>query len=1211
METERFQRLAKVFERALELPAHERREFLDRECADQTDFRAEVEGLLRSASSPDDPVVTAAGLDALFAEAGLRPRGDHVSIPAVIGGNSHHTPHGISSGAGPDQAMPVLTGQYRILRVIGEGGMGIVYEAEQSFPKRRVALKSIRPGMFSRRMLRRFQNEAHILGRLQHPGIGQIYEAGTSDPQHADDAFFVMEFVDGAPLTNYAAAKKLGTRARLELMIKVCEAVQHAHQRGVIHRDLKPANILVAENESVAQPKILDFGVARVTDGISPHTGPDSMATSAGQLIGTLAYMSPEQISSESGEADTRADIYALGVTLYQLLTGRLPHDLADKSIPNAAQIVRESEPARVGSLERSFRGDLETIVAKAMEKDRTRRYQSASELGEDLRRFLRGEAVAAKRDSASYVLRKQIKKHRGAFAIGGFVLCCVVAFAVVAGVQSRRNRQLADQLADQLSIANCEHGRLLVRAGSPYMAERTLWTEHFKRPDLPETLWALKEYYSRQPVLASTGGVGIQTREAILTPDDGSGPDSRVLIRAGQGGELQGWSSDLRRCFWRTAGDGSEAYAAAAAPDGSYVVVGGSQGKMRIIDPHTGEILSQISSSVEDSSRLSTLARSTEPPRNIHTIAIAHDGHTMYTGDEAGGLLVWKPEAYGVRGSTWSPVRRHQGSVSGIRYLSISPDDKTLVMTLRQGVYQVWELNDRGEQIVGNLPIRSPGGARPTQFSDDGVWFLALTSEGVVHVFASGEQGGAGGWAPASTIELSDPATTAMLLLQGQGAEQGALVTVGPRGIRVWDLKTRALCAVIPGDESSLGPISRGPRPGTFYSTSMGTAVRLWSIPGGPESPLRELALGDSGRVPWLLSIAPDPTGTWLASSDSSGAIHLFSSAGGKMLGRCDGPSTSGRSVSWRPAGTGRHNSSAPPTRSQFAAAFSGGEIGVFDASGNGPSLNAAWVGHTKDCTATCFSPDGSLLATGALEGDIKLWDADTHRLVRSVPTGQSRVLGISFSPDGRCIASAGIGPGVALYDLSEDRLVASIPDQAQNWRAKFSPDGRLIAATRPGADVQILNAKTLQVIRSLSGHTESVIDLDFDPSGQVLVTGSADRSIRFWSVGTGHSLLTLDSPGEASWVAFVPQSQLVATCGPAGCARLWDLGEFDRRIARSMSYYMARMAPKLGSPPHAGEFLNWGRSVTGDATFSLEDPTKFAEIAPRLVQDHHTHRD
>jgi tetratricopeptide (TPR) repeat protein len=325
-------------------------------------------------------------------------------------------------------------GRYRIIRLLGEGGMGAVYQAEQDQPRRLVALKVIKSSLSSPSLLRRFEQESEALARLHHPGIAQVYDAGTADSGTGVQPFFAMEFIAGGqPVTEYAEAHHLNTQQRLELMVEICDAVQHAHQRGIIHRDLKPANILVDEH---GHPKILDFGVARVTDSDTQAT----RQTDLGQLIGTLSYMSPEQALADPLELDTRSDVYALGVILYELLAGKLPYTLS-KKLHEAVSTIREQDPAALSSVSRLYRGDLETVVAKAMEKDKARRYGSAAALAADLRRYLKDEPILARPASASYQLYKFARRNRALVAGVAAVFVVLVAGVVVSTWEAVRAR--------------------------------------------------------------------------------------------------------------------------------------------------------------------------------------------------------------------------------------------------------------------------------------------------------------------------------------------------------------------------------------------------------------------------------------------------------------------------------------------------------------------------------------------------------------------------------------------------------------------------------------------------------------------------------------------------------------------------------------------------------------------------------------------------
>ncbi len=361
---------------------------------------------------------------------------------------------------------PERIGRYRLIRKLGEGGMGAVYEAEQDSPRRSVALKIIRPGLTNPRALRRFEFEAQLLGRLQHPGIAQVFEAGATDFRGARQPYFAMELVRGRTLTDYALFHRLSARERLKLLAAVCDAVHHAHQKGVIHRDLKPANILVSDDappsgdgltlsrassassaalRPVGQPKILDFGVARLTDG---DVAALTLQTSAGELVGTVAYMSPEQVEGASADLDTRSDVYALGVVGYELIAGRMPYELTGTSLFEATRVIREVEPLRLTRVKRGFDAELEVIFAKSLEKEKERRYQSAFDLAADVRRYLADEPILARRATAGYQLRKFAKRNK---ALVGGALAAVVALAAglavatVGLVQARRARDGAE----------------------------------------------------------------------------------------------------------------------------------------------------------------------------------------------------------------------------------------------------------------------------------------------------------------------------------------------------------------------------------------------------------------------------------------------------------------------------------------------------------------------------------------------------------------------------------------------------------------------------------------------------------------------------------------------------------------------------------------------------------------------------------------------
>jgi serine/threonine protein kinase/tetratricopeptide (TPR) repeat protein len=459
MTNEQNDRLGELFERAIELSPDARERFIE-DCTEDPAVRSELRSLVGAFDRTPNLLERLAG----------------EVMPAVLEAvEEDFVKADETSPSSAGMSRPDRIGKYRILEAIGEGGMGIVYLAEQEVPlRRRVAIKVIKVGMDTRQVIARFEAERQALAVMDHPVIATVFDGGATDDGRP---YFAMEYVKGEPITKYCDRQRLTTHERLELFIQVCEGVQHAHQKGIIHRDLKPSNVLVTVQDDRPVPKIIDFGVAKATaQPLTEH----SLFTELGMIIGTLDYMSPEQAEMGGLDIDTRTDVYALGVILYELLTGALPFDrdarrkaslddvrrtIREKEPPRPSARVKErgaaaaeaaerrrTEPARLAS---RLCGDLDFITLRALEKDRTRRYQTANALAMDVRRYLRNEPVSARAPGTLYRMQRFIRRHRVGAAAAAALLVALVLGVAGTTLGLMRARRAEVQAREEAAIAS------------------------------------------------------------------------------------------------------------------------------------------------------------------------------------------------------------------------------------------------------------------------------------------------------------------------------------------------------------------------------------------------------------------------------------------------------------------------------------------------------------------------------------------------------------------------------------------------------------------------------------------------------------------------------------------------------------------------------------------------------------------------------------
>jgi len=1028
-------------------------------------------------------------------------------------------------------------GHYHIERPLGEGGMGVVYVARQERPRRTVALKLIRPGFATSSLLRRFENEAELLGRLQHPGIAQIYEAGTADTGFGPQPYFAMELVDGPPLMEFCRGKP--ARVKVELVMKVCRAVEHAHQRGVIHRDLKPANILV---DGTGQPKVLDFGVSRAT---AREPSASLMETRVGQLVGTLPYMSPEQVHGDPTDIDTRADVYSLGVILFQLLTGRLPHALESLSLPEAARLITEGAAERLSHRDSSYRGDLDTMVSRAMSKNRQRRYQSASELADELERFLSGRPIEARKDSTLYVVGKQLRRHWALAAGSGLALATLAVFAVLAARQATVNRKLADvngllatqnalardkitssmeRLAAsleetrrarenaelQLSNSNLERARLLADGGESEESLRLFWGEFFRRPRSAQTRLALWGFYAQSSLAAIDNGLRVDTPLAAAFPDG----DRAVLPGPNIGGELHLQIYDaralrpvtimpvgVRRC--------TEVVVSA---DGTRIAAG----------TYTGEVLAFESSG----SRIST-AEPMLVGSPIISLAVSRDGKTVVACGQQRALAAFEIPS-GKRLATLDLTRTAGEAVYGSLAFT---DSGRLIGTSWKGMVTEFDhitLNVlRSEEICEDR-------VDAMTLSPDGVTMACTTYHGELIVLSVDSFKPLRRW----TVGRCAPRGLQFL-------DEGARLLTCGASVRLWTSSGDLERTI--GSNADLNcaiAYMKGPR----RFLSIGSSATMRALDRDTRHAVSSLRIAGQGA----LTVSSSPDGRVACFVPFSGRPTLVDVAKGTALGRA--PTELG----------GAYESVFGPGDVVYFAAETP-HLGVFHLSTGDLSIETA-LGDAFPYSIA-ISPEGTLLAVGDQGGFVHLIDAQTRRKLRSVKVGSYTVRAVRFVPGAGARPGSGETPKqfrlLALETEAveidvETGVVAPGPIQGRGYsNIAVSRDGAWLAGvTSRGVDVVDLRNPRGMAQRVGTG-AAAVSSCVFTPNCAAILTGHLDGSVRGWDLASGSLALTLrDGSDRVTGMTISPDGRWLLTAGGAGSGSIRDLAALDRNMEASLPW-------------------------------------------------------
>jgi WD40 repeat protein/Tfp pilus assembly protein PilV len=1082
MNPDRRERVWTLFDAAADLPPGERAAFLGAACGNDADLRAEVESLL----AHDDRTSATDHHEPFLKSPVVRPSND---LPATV-----------SPGAVVAAPLPPNIGRYRILRELGSGGMGTVYEAEQDNPRRSVALKVIGVGLTSSEIAKRFEHEAQILGRLHHPGIAQIYEAGLTDEGRA---YFAMELIRGVTLDLHVRNNALGVLARLALVARVCDAVQHAHDRGDIHRDLKPGNILVDET---GQPKVLDFGVARATDlDVQTATG----RTQIGQLVGTVGYMSPEQIAADPALVNQRSDVYALGVILFELLADRLPYNLAGLPFPEMARVIQDQTPSALGSVNSMLRGDVETIVAKALEKESARRYASAGELASDLRRHLNHEPIKARPPSTIYLLRKFARRHKplvaGAVGIVSALVLGLIGTSLFAAREAEQRRhaeqnaQLARENADAAELnarlandekhaARYQSYRARLAAAATALQNHDVDDARRQLAEAPAELrgWEWHHLSSRLDdrfgKIAAAPGASLHLLRGPEGIEVGElGPDSQLRVRDLDGkivrtvpftttGELAGQalrtSGDLRvlgqdkHALLALRDASGDLHYSRLSPDGSCLAQAtpGPPGRMNLVlyKMATGERTGPC------------VARSAL----IWDLSFSPDSTRVASADDAGVVSIWNTR-------TGENVAACVGHSSKALSAAFRPDGKRLVTASADGTVRQWEWDANGAREVEPPYERHSGEVLAAVYSPDGEWIASAGTDRTIRVWrASGRQEAAvlHGHTGA-VVELAFTPDGKRLVSRSEN-RSGAWLGDNTAGI--WDVDFGGGLPVLLGHTWYVYPAMFSPDGRWIASGSWDRTLRIWDAKTG--DPCAEFPNGDYTRT---LTFSPDSTRIVSVQRRQPQIWDIVTRRHWKDFPQLD---SLGHAAAFHPDGT------------TLAVLGGSGQVLVFDLATR-TVVKTLSLGAAHDTKALAYSPDGRWLA--GTDKDLKtvcVFDARTYEQKAQFTGHEGIVRTLAFSADGRFLASAGTDRVIRVWEVARGacRLLEGHTDEV--FALAFHPDGTRLASGGRDRAVWIWDLATQKKLVRLSGHTSYVWSLDFSPDGKTLVSGSGDKTVRLW---------------------------------------------------------------------------------------------------------------